>query len=99
MLLDTSSIQVDSEHTLELLLADSNDVGTVRELAVDVAEETQKPNTSLELLMGAVDSLCVDRFADMKTLNRILNELDSFPVSWAENVYMSMAETVEFVQR
>ncbi|KAI6180608.1 FAT domain-containing protein [Aphelenchoides besseyi] len=49
----------------------------------------------LDLVLTAVDSMCINRHADVKAMNTILNELDEMPMEWSHFLYSELVTLAE----
>ncbi|KAI6216477.1 Transcription-associated protein 1 [Aphelenchoides fujianensis] len=50
----------------------------------------KRPPPRKEMLLTAVDAMCVQRFADVKAMNTILNELDALPMEWTHTLHCAL---------
>ncbi|KAI6206451.1 hypothetical protein M3Y94_00912100 [Aphelenchoides besseyi] len=49
----------------------------------------------IDLVLTAVDSMCINRHADVKAMNTILNELDNMPMEWSQLLHSELVSLAE----
>lgn len=78
---------------------DRNPEEQLDELLVEEAEPAKPLDSWVELLLKAVDAMCVGRYADVRAMNEILNELDSIEMPWIHLVHSELVRVADRVHR
>ncbi|CAD5212386.1 unnamed protein product [Bursaphelenchus okinawaensis] len=95
ILIDTRNLAKD-DYDIEITFGRQKDGLKATELELK-ENETRKEEEAMPLLLSVIDTVCIDRYADIKALNQILNELDNFPETWAEQVYKRLVDLVHLL--
>lgn len=99
ILIDTSHLDL-ADFELQIdIEEDRGGESSIPELELESKQDPEKLASWIELILQAVDSMCVVRYADVRALNSLLNELDQMPMPWIQLVHSELVSLADYVHR
>jgi hypothetical protein len=99
ILIDTANLETDGKELSIDIEEDLDPSFELPELEMQPIFEDKKLESWVELLLKAVDSMCVGRYADVNALNTILNELDRIKMPWQQFLHANLVRVAEVVHK